>query len=263
MRTLEAFGWSWRENGADVYVTVSGTTYRVFVPLSTIHVSFGQAFSAAGCPLEYTVGAPYTVSGLFSSIKKAVKKVGRTARKAVKKAVRRVKRTAKSTVRRAVRGARGALRSGYRGVRALSRGDIKGALAHGMGGALSQLDTLDPTGLSRRIASNPTVRQGMVMASAAFPMTAPFAPAIAAANKAYTDFQRGQRAAQRISAGERSPHLLQSIQRGIAARDGVAQMAQLAQQQDPRAMQIMGAFNQLGGGGGSVSPLLGAATSFW
>lgn len=261
MRTLEAFGWSWRENGADVYVTVSGTTYRVFVPLSTIHVTFGQTLAAAGCPLEYTVGAPYTVSGLFSSIKKAVKKVGRKAKRAVKKAVRRVRRTAKSTVRRMKRGTLGALRSGYRSAKALSRGDIQGAMAQGMRGMMSQLDVMDPTGLSRRVASNPQVRQAMLAASAAYPMTAPFAPALAAANKAYTDYQRGQRAASRIARGERSSHLLQSVRRGIAARDGVATMARLAQARDPRAMEIMGAFNRLGGGGGGAS-LPGAVGPF-
>jgi hypothetical protein len=247
MKTLEAFGWRWRDNGADVYVTLGGRTYQVFVPISAIHISFGNAFAAAGTPFEPTVGAP-TVSGLFSSISKAVSKVGRAAKSIVKKGVRSVKKVAKGTVRRVASGARGVLSSGYSGLRQLSRGNITGALGQGLRGGFSALDMADPTGLSRRIASHPLVRQGMVAASAAFPMTAPFAPAIAAANKAYADFQRGQRAASRIASGERSPHLLGAIQRGMQAREGVAQMARLAASRDPRAMQVMGAFSQLGSG---------------
>jgi hypothetical protein len=259
MKTLEAFGWSWRDNGADVYVTINGTTYRVFVPIGTIHVAFGSEFAAAGCPFQPTVGAP-TVGGLFSSIRKAASKIGKAAKRVVKKAARKVRSAAKATVRRVKRGALGHLRSAYRSARALSRGNLQGAMAHGMGSMMHQMDVLDPTGLSRRVMSNPQVRQGIVTASAAFPMTAPYAPALAAANRAYTTYQTGQRAARRIAAGERSPHLLQRVNQGIQARDGVATMARLAQGRDPRAMQIMGAFNRLGGG--SAGSALQAASAW-
>lgn len=249
MKTLEAFGWSWRSNGADVYVTISGTTYRVFVPISTIHVVFGQELAAAGCPMQPTIGAP-TVGGLFSSIKKAVKRVGKAAKKAVSKAAKRVRRTAKSTVRRMKRGALSSLRHTYQGAKALSRGDLQGAMAHGMGSQIARMNVFDPSGMSHRLAQNPAVRQAALRAASVYPATAPFAPALAAANSAYTNYQMGQRAARRIQLGERRPELLSAVNRGIQARDGVAQMARLAQMRDPRAMQIMGAFRQLGGGGG-------------
>jgi len=248
MKTLEAFGWSWRSNGADVYVTVSGTTYRVFVPVSTMHVVFGQELAAAGCPMRPTVGAP-TVGGLFSSIKRAVKSVGKRAKSAVKKAARRVRRTAKSAVRRMKRGALSSLRHTYRGAKALSRGDLQGAMAHGMASQIQRMNVMDPTGVSHRLAQNPGVRAAALRAASLYPATAPFAPALAAANSAYTNYQMGQQAARRIQAGERRPELLSAVNRGLQARDGVAHMARLAQTRDPRAMQVMGAFRQLGGGG--------------
>lgn len=243
---LEAFGWQWRDNGADVFVRVSGRTHRVFVPLRKLYVAFGNEFAAIGCPIEATISGPPSVGGLFSSIKKLAKKAGKAAKGAVKRAVRTVKTVARSTARRVYRGARGVARHSYGAARALSRGNVTGALGHAMGGVISNVDVLDPTGLTGRVMRNPMARQAMVAASAAFPLTAPFAPAIAAANKAYGDFQRGRQAASAIRAGQRSPQLLQMIDRGLNARSGVASMARLAQYQDPRAMQIMGAFNQLG-----------------
>lgn len=264
MNTIEAFGWSWRDNGADVYVTISGRTHRVFVPIGTIHVTFGNAFARAGCPFEPTIGGAPSVGGFFSSLKKAVRKVGRAAKRTVSKAVRKVRRVAKSTAKRVYRGARGAAQSAYRSARALSKGNIKGALAHGMSSYIRSLDAMDPSGISSRMARNPQVRASIVAASAAFPATAPFAPAIAAANKAYTDYQRGRAAARLIQAGQRHPALLHTVQRGLSARNGVATMAQLAQARDPRAMQVMGAFRQLGSlGQGQYSGLPGAMQGFW
>jgi hypothetical protein len=263
VKTLQAFGWNWRDNGADVYVRVGGKTYSVFVPIRTIHVAFDDSFARAGAPFPPTIGGCASVGGFFSSLKKAVRKVGKAAKRITRGAVKKVRRAARTVARRAYRGARGAARSAYRGVRALSRGNLKGALAHGMGSYIHSLDALDPSGISSRMARNPQVRQAMVAASAAFPATAPFAPAIAAANKAYTDYQRGRAAAQLIRRGRRHPALLRTVQRGLRARDGVASMARLAAQRDPRAMEIIGAFQQLGNTAGYASTLPGVMQGFW
>ena len=230
--TVNSFGWKWRDNGADVEITVNGRRYQVFVPFGRIHLTFKREFEKVGCPIdEPHVGHGHPVVGFFGAIAKAVKSVGRLGKRIVKKAVRGVKKVAKST---------------FRGVKALARGDFKGALRHGLRAGSGALDALDPTGLTKKAIQSPLVRKGLVMAAAAFPATAPFAPALAMANKAFSSYQRGLGAARAIRRGQKTRANMALVRKGMMARRGVSRLARMARQRDPRAMQVMGAFRQLG-----------------
>lgn len=90
MHTLEALGWQWRANGAILCIQLDGQKHQVFVPLNRIWHEFHKELAAVGCPLPIAVGEEITVSGLFSSISKAVSgaakgvaKVANSAAKAV------------------------------------------------------------------------------------------------------------------------------------------------------------------------------------
>ena len=88
MRVLNQLGWEWRQNGALLSVIIDGQPFSVFVPLRQIQVEFGSGLAAVGCPLVPTVGEYGTVSGFFSSISRAVKRVSRKIKKAVPQAIR-------------------------------------------------------------------------------------------------------------------------------------------------------------------------------
>lgn len=119
---IQRLGWEWRPDGAGTgagpgvqfSVVVSGRTQRVFVPLQRVWVIFDKELQAVGCVGAASVGAPFSVGGFFSFIKKAASSVASTAKsavnkvvpKAIKKAVARVVSTAKqavNTVARTVR----------------------------------------------------------------------------------------------------------------------------------------------------------------
>lgn len=90
---LQQLGWQWRPDGAGTgagpgvlfTVRVSGRTRNVFVPLQRVWVTFDQELQRVGCPSAASVGAPFSVGGFFSFIKKAVSNV---AKKVVPKAIR-------------------------------------------------------------------------------------------------------------------------------------------------------------------------------
>lgn len=108
MRTLNSLGWDWRENGVVFHFVADGQPGAWFIPLAHVRMVFGKELAAVGCPLQPHVGDPPTVSGFFSSIKRAARSVSR----GVKKAARGVSRTAK----RAARGASRAAKKTYKRV---------------------------------------------------------------------------------------------------------------------------------------------------
>lgn len=80
MKVLNQIGFKWHENGAVLSVVVDGRKQDVFVPLTRLTIEFGDALARVGCPLLPAVGwEPYSVGGLFSRIKRAVKRGARTA----------------------------------------------------------------------------------------------------------------------------------------------------------------------------------------
>lgn len=102
---IQRLGWEWRPDGAGTgagpgvqfSIVVSGRTQRVFVPLSRVWLIFDQEMQRVGCVGAASVGAPFSVGGFFSFVKKAA---GSVAKKivphAIRKAVAKVVSTAKS-----------------------------------------------------------------------------------------------------------------------------------------------------------------------
>jgi hypothetical protein len=83
LHTLNALGWEWRENGVVICVTYDrNRTVSVFVPLQKVWEIFNRHMSGVGCPLMLGVGEPFTVGGLFSSIKHGLSSVAKGVSKA-------------------------------------------------------------------------------------------------------------------------------------------------------------------------------------
>lgn len=99
--SLQRLGWEWRPDGAGTgagpgvqfTIQVSGRSQRVFVPLSRVWVIFDQELQRVGCVGAAQVGAPFSVGGFFSFVKKAASSVAKgfkqTVNKVVPKAIRR------------------------------------------------------------------------------------------------------------------------------------------------------------------------------
>ncbi len=104
MHTLQGLGWQWRENGVLICVQLSGCQKMcVFVPLNRVWHEFSKEFAAAGVPLPIQVGAPITVSGLFSSIAHVVKSAASAVtHNPVTKAATAITNTAKNYAQHAV-----------------------------------------------------------------------------------------------------------------------------------------------------------------
>lgn len=96
IQQIQRLGWEFRPDGIagqgpGVLFTVrmNGQDVRVFVPLQRVWVTFDQELQRVGCPSSASVGAPFSVGGFFSFVKKAVKSIGRKAAALVPKAVKR------------------------------------------------------------------------------------------------------------------------------------------------------------------------------
>lgn len=104
---LQRLGWEWRPDGAGTgagpgvlfSVRLSGRDTNVFVPLQRVWMIFDQELARVGCVGCAMVGAPYSVGGFFSSLKKAV---SGAVRKVVPKAIQRAATKVVQTAKRAV-----------------------------------------------------------------------------------------------------------------------------------------------------------------
>lgn len=221
MKVLNQIGFRWHQNGAVLSVTVDGHKQDVFVPLHRLTLEFGDALAAVGCPLLPAVGyEEFSVGGLFSRIKRAVKKGVKTAVKVhkmphnllVKKLVPRAIRARAMQLRRA------ATQHVKRKVIPLTR----------------QL---------KRYAQSPAARYA-AMAMTAFPATAPVGGSMLAAQNTLSIIDRGQRAARLFQRGLRRPADIAAMVAANQQRQSVAQLGALAQQGNPQAMQFFGALQQ-------------------
>ena len=109
---LQRLGWEWRPDGAGTgagpgvlfTVKVSGQSRQVFVPLQRVWIAFDEQLQAVGCMPSASVGAPFTVGGFFSFVKKAANSVAKkVVPKAVQKAASKVVSTAKAAVKQVQR----------------------------------------------------------------------------------------------------------------------------------------------------------------
>lgn len=221
MKVLNQIGFRWHQNGAVLTVTVDGHKQQVFVPLRQLTIEFGGAMAEVGCPLLPAIGAePYSVGGLFSRIKRAVKKVKKTAgrvrhqivRRTVPKAIRmraqRIRNRARSYVRR----------------RVMPYARRAKQFAH----------------------KSPIARYG-AMAMTAFPATAPAGAALMAAQRTMDIVERGKRAAQLVRRGIQRPNDMRAMALATAQKQGISQLGQLAQGGNPQAQQFFGALQQFAG----------------
>lgn len=109
---IQKLGWDWRSDGLGMglgpgvllSVQVDGKVLRAFVPLSRVWEAFDQELQAVGCIDAASVGAPYSVGGFFSFVKKAVKSVSHAATSVAKAVVpKAIQRAASSVVSTAKR----------------------------------------------------------------------------------------------------------------------------------------------------------------
>ena len=221
MKVLNQLGWRWHENGAVLTIVVDGQRQDVFVPLHRITLEFGDALAKVGCPLLPAVGfEPYSVAGLFSRIKRAVKRGVKTAVKLhaaphnylVKKVVPRAIR------RRAMQIRRAATQHVRRNVLPLAR-------------------------RLKQYSQSPYARYA-ALAMSAFPATAPVGASMLAAQNTMAIIDKGQRAAKLVQRGLRRPGDVAAMLAAQQQRQSVAQLGQLAQQGHPQAMQFFGALQQ-------------------
>lgn len=212
MRVLNELGWRWHQNGAMLTVSVDGHQQQVFVPLTKIRIEFGEGMASVGCPLAPSVGEMYTVSGLFSSIKRAVRKAKKVRHAVVRRTVPRAIRKRAAKIRR----------SATRFVR-------RRAMPHAR--------------RLKRFAQSPVARYG-AMALSAFPPTAPAGLSMMAAQNTLAAIDRGNKAAQLVRRGIRRPGDVASMMGAQAQRRGVAALAQQARRGNPQAQQFMGALQQ-------------------
>lgn len=222
MKVLSQIGFKWHQNGAVVTVTVDGHKQQVFVPLNRLTLEFGDAMANVGCPLLPAVGAEeYTVGGLFSRIKRAVK---RGARKIHRTASAPSRYLAKKVVPKAIR--RRAMKIRRAATRYVRRKVVPYARK-----------------LKRFAHKSPIARYG-AMAMTAFPPTAPAGASLMAAQRTMDVIERGKRAARMVQRGIRRPADLRAMALAQAQKRSVAQLGQFARQGNPQAQQFFGALQQ-------------------
>jgi hypothetical protein len=212
---IQRFGWEWRPDGVGggtgpgvlVRVVAGGRTLAVFVPLGRVWVNFDTELQRVGCPSSQSVGAPFSVGGFFSFVKKAVSSVAKkVVPKAIQRAAAKVVSVAKHTAQRAVRAG-------------VSIGKF-----------------------AKNVSQNPVFRGALIAASFAVPALAPAAAALEIANRAQQMYARGIEAAKAIKAGANTAANLAAVKNGLAAKAGLQGIIQKAKAGDPRARQVVGAF---------------------
>jgi hypothetical protein len=216
MHKLKSLGWDWHDNGVVIWAMMDdGRRRAIFVPIRRVWVQFEDALQAVGCPDAGSVGCigpraiavgypgQLSVGGLFDFVKKAVSKAGSVAKRLVPKAIQKAASRVVATAKR------------YGGAA------IRGAQA---------------------IGRSPVFRGAVIAASFAVPALAPAAAALEIANRAAGYYQQAQHAAKQIQAGMKTASNIAAVARGLQAKKAIAGVIARAQRGDPRARQVMGAF---------------------
>lgn len=216
MQKLKSLGWDWHDNGVVIWATLDdGRRRQIFVPIRRVWVQFESELQAVGCPDSGAVGCigpralavgypgQLSVGGLFDFVKKAVSKAGSVAKRLVPKAIQKAASKVVATAKR------------YGGA------VVKGA---------------------KTIGRSPVFRGAVIAASFAVPALAPAAAALEIANRAAGYYQQAQAAAKQIQAGMKTASNVAAVARGLQAKKALAGVIKQAQRGDPRARQIVGAF---------------------
>lgn len=99
---------------------------------------------------------------------------------------------------------------------------------------------------AKAIGTNKYFRMGLTAAAFAVPALAPAAAALEIANRVKSYYAIGVNAAKQIQAGVHTAQNAALVARGLASKNAVAQIIAQAQRGDPRAKQLIGAFQHLG-----------------
>lgn len=104
---IKRLGWDWRDDGMglglgpgvllSVWVGNGQQALRAFVPLAHVMLAFDQELQSVGCVGAMWVGAPMSVGGFFSFVKKAAKSIGKVAKAVVPKAIQKAASTVVNT----------------------------------------------------------------------------------------------------------------------------------------------------------------------
>jgi hypothetical protein len=213
IQRIQRLGWEWRPDGIGsgtgpgvlLKVGVGGKMIQAFVPLSHVWISFDQELQSVGCASSASVGAPFSVGGFFSFVKKVASSVANRAKKLVPKAIQRAASRVVATAKK-----------------------YGGAVVRG----------------AQSIGKSPIFRGAMIAASFAVPALAPAAAALEIANRASQYYQQGLAAAKAIKAGANTAANAAAVARGLNARSALASVIQKAKAGDPRAKQLVGAFQR-------------------
>jgi hypothetical protein len=92
-KVLKSLGWIWRENGVELAVNLDGQTWRVFVPITNVCITFGEELAREGYYAPPRVGG-YSVAGLWGDVTGAFKSIGKKAGSAISRAASSLTRTA-------------------------------------------------------------------------------------------------------------------------------------------------------------------------
>jgi len=211
MPVLTALGWKWYEDGAMVRTVVDGTEHQVWIPLRFIWSLFHGELQACGCPIAQEIGAPMTVGGFFSSIKRAVKRGYRKAKKAARKVVR------KAVPKRL----RKAARKVYNLAKRIARGAYK-------------------------IVTTREAQAVVAALGVAIPALAPAAAAVVAAQEGLRYLDRGAKAAKAIARGAKAtPKLVAAMRKAKRTKAEFDRRAQQAKAGSRSAQEFVGALAQL------------------
>jgi hypothetical protein len=149
VRQIQQLGWEWRPDGLGqglgpgvlFSVVVSGRRVKTFVPLARVWVTFDQELQKVGCPSSNSVGAPFSIGGLFGFVKKAAKSIGSVAKKVVPKAVQKAAAKIVSVAKKAaVATLNVAAKPAELAARAVSKVPVLGSIV-GAAGTLANLPT--------------------------------------------------------------------------------------------------------------------------
>lgn len=208
-RTLNAFGWSFHDDGVTVCTRINGKDHFIFVPVRHLWVEFGKEFRAVGAPL-CGVG-DFSVGGWFSSLRRSISRAAKKATRAVKRSVHRVANVARTIHRKyvapALNIARKVVMNPY-----VRRGIQLAAIA---------VPALAPLGV------------GIEAAAQAL-------KAIDAGKRAAERVARAAKLGLRVLHGDR-----QAMLRAVGIQRNMARVVALARRGNPAAMRQIGAFRHL------------------
>lgn len=209
---IERFVRDYNDAHLCVPVVVDGREWLVEIPVGRIRLIYHQAAREEGVTLPRALGSNCrTVGGLFSSLKKAYKRVTRKVKKALPKVARRALHHVEKTAE------------------------------WGAG------KVIDAHKMALNVVKSDAFAAGLVGASFLVPALAPAAAAVVAARAMIAKVEAGKRLAEGVKKGivQMSPAVAKIIGEGKQQQANAKTMVSAARSGNNTAMQFMGALRQL------------------